>query len=223
MEKKGLPKEYLKFRFRISIFNSILGWFLGTGIYIPIFIPIDMFSDEFNFGIDIYLILFFWIFLLPVILTIIFYRMWIKRYVKTYEWEITEEEVIIRQGVLTRSESRIPYSRIQNVGIVQRFWEKIFGWYQLIIQTAGGPIRVSKTGAEGSIIGLRDPKPTQNAILSRAKKYLVSGKLGIEEKKALKIESSEFPVTVPDTEEIDEIKNKLDKIIGLLDDISKKL
>jgi len=223
MEMKGLTKEYRKFKFRIAIIGSILGWLLCTGIYIPIIMVVDIFVDKYNIGFDIYFIWFFWIYILPVILTIIFYNMWIKRYVKTYEWEITDEEVIIRQGVLTRSESRVPFSRIQNVGLVQKFWEKIFGWYRLLIQTAGGPIRAGTMAAEGRIVGLRDPKPIQNAILNRAKKYLVSGKPGIGETKVLKREPSEFPEIVSDKEEIDEIKNKLDQIIDLLKDITKKL
>jgi len=188
VEVKGLSKEYYSFRLKIAILKSLI-WYFYLGMFVVILffgallILIDIYGEE---GLILFLrllpILIFIIIpsILPIIIHLYYLRWYNRKYVDSYEYEITEEEVIIREGVFRRYESRVPFSRIQNIGIHQKFWEKRFGWYRALIQTAGGTIKIG-TRAEGCLIGLKDPFPIQEFILNHADKYLKTRITGLEE------------------------------------------
>lgn len=66
----------------------------------------------------------------------------ILQYVRFRYW-ITEKEVVIRSGVITRQHRNIPIERIQNIEIEQSVLPRLFGTAKVKIETAGS------TSAEG--------------------------------------------------------------------------
>ena len=223
MQHKGLSRDYCRFRLKVFHINSQIWWFLLDGAWI--LLP-WIFSSYFSADSASTSVIYFWVFislyLAPMIITIFFYHYWLKHFAETYEWEVGEEEIVIRQGVFTRLESRVPYSRIQNVGIYQGFWERRNGWYNVLIQTAGGTIG-GLTRAEGHVIGLRNAHEIQQLILTKAKKYLTTRVTGLEEIAPVQEEGVPPAKEVEMDVDMDEINGKMDKIISLLKSIAEKL
>jgi putative membrane protein len=56
----------------------------------------------------------------------------------TFRYRLGAEELMIREGVLTRNERHIPYARIQNVDVTQNPFHRWLGVAQVRIETAGG-------------------------------------------------------------------------------------
>ncbi len=216
METKGLSKEYYRFRLWFNIiFYFTLLFFAPVLVLI---IGLILTVNNINIGITYFInvgIIFCVVFLL--FITIIYlYKLWLSRYVKSYYWAITDDYINTKEGVFTSVENRIPYSRIQNVGIIQGFWEKRFKWYRVMIQTAGDPIASTGTSnAEGCLVGIRDPYTIQNMILEKSQKYLVMPSSDLDSSVASALKSDNLAAKETD--------NKLDQIVSLLKEISKKL
>jgi len=64
----------------------------------------------------------------------IFYQCLYYRY---YFYDLRNEDIVIKKGVVSRGEITLPYSKIQNVFVDQDFWDRIFGIYDVHIETAG--------------------------------------------------------------------------------------
>ena len=73
----------------------------------------------------------FAIFVLPVI------AMSLVRYM-TFRYWMREHELVIREGVLTRNERHVPYTRIQNIDTSQNPIHRLFRVAEVRIETAGG-------------------------------------------------------------------------------------
>src|SRR5690606_23811498 len=61
----------------------------------------------------------------------------VARYV-TFRYHVTDDELILDSGVLSRRRRIIPLSRIQNVDVRAKALERICGVASLLIETAGG-------------------------------------------------------------------------------------
>lgn len=56
----------------------------------------------------------------------------------TYRYRFEVEELIIREGIVTRNERHVPYARIQNIDLVQNVLHRLLGVAEVRVQTAGG-------------------------------------------------------------------------------------
>jgi putative membrane protein len=56
----------------------------------------------------------------------------------TFRLRFTEDEMIVRSGLLFRSERHIPFSRIQNVDAVENLFHRLFGVIEVRVETGGG-------------------------------------------------------------------------------------
>lgn len=61
----------------------------------------------------------------------------VLRYV-SYRYHLAEDELIVRQGIVNRSERHIPYVRIQNIDLVQNVLHRALGVAEVRIETASG-------------------------------------------------------------------------------------
>ena len=102
-------------------------------------------------------------------------RIWAGLYWKNYGFELQQDRIIIKRGVIGRRTANIPYERIQNVNEWRGILDRIFGLYTLQIETAGG-IQMGGGGygammslAEGNIQGITNPQPITEYIMSRVK------------------------------------------------------
>ena len=57
---------------------------------------------------------------------------------RVYRYRLAADEMIVRDGVLTRTERRIPYRRIQNIDLVQNPLHRLFGVALVRVETASG-------------------------------------------------------------------------------------
>jgi uncharacterized membrane protein YdbT with pleckstrin-like domain len=65
-----------------------------------------------------------------------------------FEYDFGEKIIILKQGVLARSERQVFYGRIQNISISQDIFDKILGIASLAIETAsdsGGAVLVTES------------------------------------------------------------------------------
>jgi membrane protein YdbS with pleckstrin-like domain len=115
------------------------------------------------------------------ILIIAISKLWADLYWKNYSFELLDDKIVVRSGVIGRRKVMIPYERIQNVNVVKGILERIFGVSSIQIETAGGAgagagsgFYAAKSLAEGTIQGLIDPEPMEAFIMKRIK----SGKSG---------------------------------------------
>lgn len=89
----------------------------------------------------------------------------ILRYERFRYW-ITEEELVIRSGVLKTQNRSIPIERIQNIEIVQRLLSRIFSTARINVVTAGS------TGTEGVLefVSIEEAKRIRETIRQRQQK-----------------------------------------------------
>ncbi|WP_457557167.1 PH domain-containing protein [Candidatus Harpocratesius sp.] len=97
-------------------------------------------------------------------------------YVKNFSYEFTEKFIIIRYGVLTKTKTTIPYSRIQNVAIYQNIRDRILKLYKVKIETAGSSAATANAHKgiirpEGYIPGVKNPTEIEVKINKFVHKY----------------------------------------------------
>ena len=56
----------------------------------------------------------------------------------TYGYRMDADELVIREGIVTRNERHIPYGRIQNIDLVQNPLQRVLGVAEVRIETASG-------------------------------------------------------------------------------------
>ena len=122
---------------------------------------------------------FLWIILLicliVFVVVILFCRLWAGLYWKNYSFELQDDRIVIKRGVIGKRTANIPYERIQNVNIWKGILERIYGLSTVRIETAGG-VQFGGGGygtmlslAEGTIQGLEDPEVITEYIMSRVR------------------------------------------------------
>ncbi len=123
-EVNRLMPNYLKVAYisTILLFLAILGIALGTAFYQ-------------QWGVDdiwIYALLSTWLLLLVASLLLVRAEYNIQGYV------IREKDILYRSGVIFRSETAVPFNRVQHCEIKQGPIQRLFGLKSLDIFTAGG-------------------------------------------------------------------------------------
>ena len=90
-------------------------------------------------------------------------------YYKSLSYEIQDDEVIVRVGIVTKSVKHVPYRTVTNIkvnrGILDRY---VFNLGSLNIQTAG---MSGTTGAEESLVGLRNVQEVYDAIAGKLRSF----------------------------------------------------
>nr|MDO8086382.1 PH domain-containing protein [Candidatus Sigynarchaeum springense] len=213
-----IPFGYFWFRMKLESLKVALFWALYGGPFLigGLVMTNSGFLDD-ESGKAVVGLLFLLSFVILAILLAylpIWSRLWLFRYVKTYECEVNDEEIVIREGVFSRTETHIPFSRIQNMEIRQDFWEKKFGWYSLVIYTSASKVWSSK--AKRRIVGLKRPEALRREIYSLARKY-VAGAPGHRGKRLL------VRIRGNDAASIKEITQKLDVVARLLEKIKNSI
>ncbi len=117
-----------------------------------------------------------------IILTYIYNR----AYVKVFSYKISEDHIIIKHGVLTKTVATIPYSRIQNINIVNGVFDRMFKTFTVKIETAGSSAAAAsaqkgRIRPEGYLPGLKDPQLIEKKIKEMMAKYS-SVPSGLEDK-----------------------------------------
>ncbi|GAI57517.1 unnamed protein product, partial [marine sediment metagenome] len=90
-----------------------------------------------------------------------------------------------KHGIWTKHRATIPFSRIQNINIVNGLFDRIFGLYTVKIETAGGSAYTQAAKGygrpEGYIPGIKDPFTFEKELKQMLDKYNVLPS-GLEDK-----------------------------------------
>jgi len=145
-------------------------------------------------GLFIFMIFFAWIIFIPalifsiiswsliffiLVILVILYLIANNKYNYQHYW-ITNKRVLYRRGLIGYRISSIPLERISDVIVSRTFWERIFGFGSILIQSLAGQMTYphgGRLGAEGSLIAIPDPEGTQKLIFELIKKKRKTEKL----------------------------------------------
>ncbi|MFX1389112.1 MAG: PH domain-containing protein [Promethearchaeota archaeon] len=97
-------------------------------------------------------------------------------YVKNFSYKISEDHIIINHGVFTKTRATIPYSRVQNINIVNGVFDRMFKTFTVKIETAGSSAAAAGAQGghirpEGYIPGLKEPHIIEMKIKEMMTKY----------------------------------------------------
>ena len=94
--------------------------------------------------------------------------LWSGPYYRSLGYEIGDEQVIVRQGVLTRAVKHVPYRTVTNLTVKRGLLDRWLGLGTLEIQTAG----ISGTQqAEQSLAGLTDADEVYDLVVARLSRF----------------------------------------------------
>ncbi len=134
--------------------------------------------------------LLFWLILyvviVPYIIIIIIASISMSIYIRNYSFRVSDNNIVINHGVLTKTKATIPYLNIQNVNIVSGIFDRIFKLCTVKIETAGDSRGASSSTAlifrpEGYIPGVKEPAIIEERINEMIKKHS-HVPLGLEDK-----------------------------------------
>lgn len=92
----------------------------------------------------------------------------IAPYYNSLSYEIQDDKVIMRVGVVTKSIKHVPYRTVTNITIKRGILDRLFGLGTLNIQTAG---MSGTTGAEESLEGLENVQKVYDLVATELRRF----------------------------------------------------
>jgi membrane protein YdbS with pleckstrin-like domain len=89
-------------------------------------------------------------------------------YYNSLSYEIQNDEVIMRVGIVTKSVKHVPYRTVTNITIKRGILDRLFGLGTLNIQTAG---MSGTTGAEESLEGLDNVQKVYDMVATELRRF----------------------------------------------------
>jgi len=118
-----------------------------------------------------------YIVVIPCVALLVGNDIYIVYYLKNFSYKMTSSHLKVNHGIWTKKRATIPYSRIQNINIVNGLFDRIFGLYTIKVETAGstaiGKAAQGFGRPEGYIPGLKDPFAFEKKLKQMLDKYNV--------------------------------------------------
>ena len=92
----------------------------------------------------------------------------IPPYYRSLQYEIHDDEVIVRAGVITKTVKHVPFRTVTNLEVKQGPFDRLFGIGTLKIQTAG---MSGQSGAEESLGGLPNFQEVYDQVAAVLRRY----------------------------------------------------
>ncbi|MEN8616418.1 PH domain-containing protein [Shewanella baltica] len=86
-----------------------------------------------------------------------------RRYIRNMSAELTSNKLIVRRGILTRTENTVPLDKITDMALIQGPIMRLFGLHKLTVETAGQ----SGSGALISLVGIVDAPQFRTRVLEQ--------------------------------------------------------
>lgn len=86
-----------------------------------------------------------------------------RRYIRNMSAELTSNKLIVRRGILTRTENTVPLDKITDMALIQGPIMRLFGLHKLTVETAGQ----SGAGALISLVGIVDAPQFRTRVLEQ--------------------------------------------------------
>ncbi len=99
------------------------------------------------------------------LLLVIIFGLWVLVSYRLFTFTLSDNEIILRYGVLTRHRAVIPYERIQNINTIRNPVERLLGLVSLKFETAGAELSVTEGVLPG--IAYRRAIDVIEAIMAR--------------------------------------------------------
>ncbi len=90
-------------------------------------------------------------------------------YYRSLKYEIMDDEVIVRAGIITKSVKHVPYRTVTNLVVKRGILDRLFGLGTLNIQTAG--MSANTTAAEESLVGLENVQELYETVAAKMRRY----------------------------------------------------
>jgi uncharacterized membrane protein YdbT with pleckstrin-like domain len=158
LEKIKILKKSLGAAFGWLIFLVFFAFFFGINV---------IFNSSYG-GVGTAIGVIFLIFILLAVIVFGLSVLWQSLYYKYYFYNLTHDEVIIKKGVISRIEISLPYEKIQNVYVDQDFLDRMFGLYDVHLETAGG---ASGVVAHIDGVNAQNSKVLRDMLMSSLKKH----------------------------------------------------
>lgn len=171
----SISKDYVKKE--VLKTSIIIGMILGGSYACTIFtFAIIAMEEGITVPMEMNILLILLIFVVPFVVILILNAIYESSYVRNFFYEIREENIIIHHGVFTKTRATLPYSRIQNINIVNGVFDRMFKTFTVKIETAGGSSMAGgaqggQARPEGYIPGLKDPHLIEETIREMMTKY----------------------------------------------------
>ena len=154
------PDVRLKTKFYLILVIVGVLALLGTGLFIGFIAADEEASNPVGWAVLLStLINALWI--VPLVLLI-------GPYFRSLQYEIEDDEVLVRVGVITKSVKHVPYRTVTNLTVVRGPFDRLFGLGTLNIQTAG---MSGQQGAEESLIGLTNYQEVYDRVAAMLRRY----------------------------------------------------
>ena len=138
-------------------------WLIGSIAYAAFF------PQNSIFGISHLLFPVFSLIALAALIALPIY-LWVGLIYENFTFELTDKDIIIREGVITRKTTVIPYARIQDIRTERTLIERMLGLATLELETAGS----SKVASETLIPGIAN----KNELISELMELVEKAKGG---------------------------------------------
>ena len=90
-------------------------------------------------------------------------------YYRSISYELTEDEVVVRKGIVTKVVKTVPYRTITNTVVARDLFDRgIFNLGSVLIQTAG---MSGTSGYEESLVGLTDWDGAHQQVMNRLRRF----------------------------------------------------
>ncbi|MCL1088110.1 PH domain-containing protein [Shewanella profunda] len=86
-----------------------------------------------------------------------------RRYINNMSAQLTHNKLIVRRGILTRTENTVPLDKITDMALIQGPIMRLFGLHKLTVETAGQ----SGAGALISLVGIIDAPRFRTRVLEQ--------------------------------------------------------
>jgi len=128
-------------------------------------------------------------------------------YTKTMEFQIWGHEVVVKKGVINKTEKHVPYRTVTNISTRYGVFDRLFGIGTVEIETAGKSGQ--STGPEEKIEGIRNFVEIRDIVLNEIRKYRTQYTTATEVEKPPA--PGQFDVSEAILNELREIKDLLAK------------
>ncbi|MHB1295744.1 MAG: PH domain-containing protein [Anaerolineae bacterium] len=85
-------------------------------------------------------------------------------YCRTIRYALSGAEIVVKKGLLTKTEKIVPYAKVTNVELKRGIWDRLLGLGTLQIHTAGFS---QQTNAEAVLSGLDDWEGVRRQVMAR--------------------------------------------------------
>ncbi len=154
----------------------ILGLIATGGAFLVGWIMLMISQDKgYMIPIEMTYLIFIVVYVVSITIIILTY-LYNAAFIKNFNYKISDDHIVIKHGVFTKIVATIPYSRIQNINIVNGVFDRIFKTFTVKIETAGSSAAAASAQKgqirpEGYIPGLKDPKIIERKIKEMMTKY----------------------------------------------------